>query len=159
MKHIIFCLLISCSIISCETIFQHTYVIKNQTSHRIEIKGYDRVEYIGVINDTVKYTSEIINIEPNSEYRNIQEAGYHSENQGIFDTWGIDSITIVFDSKKIITYACNQPDGTVCPDKYNLMNRDCNYTKRKTGRASRRNEYTYTYTITEDDYDFAKWMK
>lgn len=159
MKQLLICLIFSIVLTSCETVFQHTYVIKNSTNHKIEIFGYDKAETLTIINDSVKDASEVIIMEPDSEIKKIREAGYHADPQGIFDYLGIDSLVIVFDSRKRITYACDQPYAMDCQGKYNLMNYDDNYLKQKIGSSSQRDEYSYTYVFSEEDYEFAEWIK
>ena len=155
MRNIIIGIILSFFFVSCETIFYNSYIIQNSTSHRIEINGFYNVQSAS----SGTNIPENIIIEPNSEYRIFKEAGWHSEHQGIFKSSEVDSITIVFDSEKIISYTCSALDSISCTGKYNLMNSEENYIKKQTGKSSGKNEYSFTYTFYEEDYENAKWIK
>ena len=159
MRNIIIGILLSFFLISCETVFQNSFIIQNSTSHRIEITGFynDQLDSSG--SNLLVADPEKIIIEPNSEYRIFKEAGFHYQHQGIFKSYEVDSITIVFDSEKIISYACTALDSGNCSDKYNLMNLEENYIKNLTGKSSGKNEYSFTYTFYEEDYENSKWIK
>jgi hypothetical protein len=132
---------------SCETEFSNTFIIKNNTNHKVKITGYVK----STKNDTSTYNEEIL-INPFEEYKVIKNAGYHSENQGVFYSRNIDSIIINFDNSKKITYTCQQPIITHCSGKYNIINYKENYVSAKTGKSSGKDEFTYTYLLNESDY-------
>jgi len=141
---------------SCETEFSNTYVIKNTTNHTIEIAVYDRIGFDSVWIDPQAMYLEKFSIEPNSEFKKIKSAGYHMQIQSIFESYDLDSLSIIFDSSRKISFACNQPSGSNCTGKYNLLNHEENYEKEKTGKTSGKDEFTFTYTITEADYELAE---
>ncbi len=159
MKNLSLLLILLVFISSCETEFSNTYVIKNTTTHQIKIAAYDRIGFDSVLVDPQTMYLEKFSIEPNSDFKKIKAAGYHMQIQSIFESYDLDSLSIIFDSSRIITFACNQPSGSNCTGKYNLMNHEENYEKDKTGKASGKDEFTYTYTFTEADFESALIMK
>ena len=144
---------------SCETEFSHTYIIDNSTSHKIKIKGYDRVGENSVLNDSTLISSEEILINEFDKFKVVKSAGYHSENQGVFSSSKYDSIIITFDKIKKITFSCRQPTIFECNGKYNLVNYVENFEKVKTGKSSGKDEFTYTFKISELDYLAADSIK
>lgn len=149
----IFICLISILISSCETEFSHVYVISNETSYLIKIIGFDKIQTSIQETDSMYY--ETIEIAPNSKFQVFKQAGYHSQTQGVFEAPEIDSIEILFDKKRRITFSCNKPSGRSCAGKYNLMNIEENYEKTKIGKSSGKDEYSFTYTFTKDDFENA----
>lgn len=137
-----------------ETQFSNLYVIRNETSHNIEITGYDVIGDDNVRN-TNDFYSETIKINANSSFEVYRQAGYHSETQSIFSVYDIDSLVIKFDTAKQILYSCDSTMGFYCSGKYNLMNIEENYEKKKIGKSSGKDEYSYTYTFTQKDYEHA----
>jgi hypothetical protein len=158
-KLYILSILIGFTLVSCETEFNNTYIIKNDTKYRIKIKGFDKIGAYSKLNDTTMINSEEIMIEPFGEYKTIKSAGYHSETQGIFNSAEIDSLSISFDNIKQITYSCKQPTIFECEGKYNLVNYKANYKVEKTGKSSGKDEYTYSYSFKEIDYSLADSIK
>ncbi len=159
MKNIFISSLFLIMLTSCETEFSNTHVIKNTTKHKILVTGYDKTGASSVLNDSATMYTESISIDPYSEVKKIKRAGWHSESQSIFDSFEVDSLTIVFDNLKIITYGCSYPTGISCTGKYNLMNYEENFEKVKTGKSSGKDEYTYTYVLNESDFEAAQPMK
>lgn len=156
MKKIINIILILIFFSSCtkETEFAHLYVIKNETSHKIEIIGYDVIGDYNIRNVGDLY-SETIHINKNSSFEVVRQAGWRLEDQSPFTTDEIDSLVIRFDSVKQILYCCDENMGFYCSGQYNLMNIEENYIKKETGKSSGKREYSFTYTFTEDDYENA----
>jgi hypothetical protein len=153
MKSTILIVLALLLITSCETEFAHTYVIKNNTDYDIQITGFDKIGAFNVLNDTSALYTESLYIPKKSEIRKVKQAGFHSEVQGIFDTSELDSLSIQFESLRIITYACNEPYGNSCSGKYNLMNYEESFRKTKTGKSSGKQEYTYIFEFNESDFE------
>ncbi len=144
---------------SCETEFSNTYIIKNTTNHKILVTGYDKTGATSVLNDSTTKYVESMSIDAYSEVKKIKPAGWHSELQSIFDSFEVDSLTIIFDNLKIITFSCSYPTGISCTGKYNLMNPRESFEKVKTGKSSGKDEYTYTYILNESDFEAAQPMK
>ena len=159
MKNIFIGSLFLIMLTSCETEFSNTYIIKNTTNHKILVTGYDKIGATSVLNDSATMYTESISIDAYSEVKKIKPAGYHSEVQSIFDSSEVDSLTIVFDNLKIITFSCSYPTGMSCTGKYNLMNYMENFEKVKTGKSSGKDEYTYTYVLNESDFEAAQPLK
>ncbi|MDD3990481.1 MAG: hypothetical protein PHP30_10385 [Bacteroidales bacterium] len=156
MKNFLNMMLILLFFSSCtkETEFAHLYVIKNETSHDMEITGYDVIGDYNIRNTGDLY-SETISISKNSLFEVVRQAGWRLEDQSAFSTDNIDSLVIRFDSVKQIVYSCNENMGFYCSGKYNLMNIEENYVAKKIGKSSGKDEYSYTYTFTHDDYENA----
>src|SRR5680860_671139 len=134
---------------SCESTWFNEYKIKNDTKYQVEIKAFDTDNEFHYKNDTIL-------IEPYSEYAILKALGFHGDYQGIFNGPAIDSVTIVFDKKKIIKQSCEEYiHGSGCEFPRNIMNynNETDFVKRKRGRFQGQKEYTYTYTITEEDYN------
>lgn len=159
MKKRLLSLLLFVFLVSCEKEYAHTYIIKNTSQHDIQITGFDKIGAYFVANDSSELYSETFKISPNSEFKKVKQAGYHADEQGVFDSSELDSIQIIFDSESIITFACNQPVGINCSGSYNIMNYEDNYEKVLTGRSSGEEEYTYTFVLAESDYEYAKPLK
>lgn len=138
-----------------ETEFAHLYVIKNETSHYMEITGYDVIGNRNIRN-TGDFYSDTIHIDRYSSYEVVRQAGWRLEAQSIFTTYDIDSLVIRFDSIKQILFSCDSTVGLSCCGKYNLMNIEENWVKSEIGYSSGKDEYSYTYTFTEDDYENAE---
>jgi hypothetical protein len=129
---------------------ENTYIIKNQTNKQITIYGY-AVKWSAKVNLEPPY-SETFDILPYSEYSVIKEFGEITQPQGIFQNADeVDSVVISFNDEKYIRYSCNYIDvNRLCNDKRNIIfngyyDEQCS-----------EHECTYTYTITEDDYNNAE---
>ena len=136
---------------SCETQFSNTFIIKNNSNHKLTIIGFDKIVTNSTLSDTSVYKEEIV-INKFDEYKVIKSAGYHSENQGIFKSSQIDSLVIIFDNLKKISFSCQKPVINYCSGKYNIINYKENYVSTKTGKSSGKDEYTYSFTFDESDY-------
>lgn len=156
MKKTLIFLITLCILNSCETEFSNTYIIKNNTSYDVLITAYDKVLAFGEIDTTLNISKENIVVEANSEFKVLKQAGYHADTQNFFDNNVYDSIVIVFDFEKIITFSCSEVTARSCSGQYNLMNYEDNFVKLKIGKSSGKDEYSYTYTITEEDYSNAE---
>ncbi len=134
----------------CEPMYINKYVVCNATSHSIKIQAYCR---LGVADYLQK--SERIYIAPNSSYTAVKQVGYHADPEGIFLRYEIDSVSISFDSAKVMVQYCENDLLIFCDVKRNIMNIEAEYAAKKIGRSSGHNEYQFTYTITEEDYENA----
>jgi hypothetical protein len=134
----------------CNKTYYNTYCIANNTDKNIKIEGF-AINWSKEIGKWPIY-SEVIYIKPNTTFSIQKGTGESWEPQGIFSVEDIDSSNIVFDEKKIIKYKCNSFDGiSLCNDKRNILNYQEYYDK-KCGK----HECTYTYMITDDDYESAE---
>ena len=135
-----------------------TFTVKNQTEHFIQITGYDRLVDCFEIDTSENVDSENISLLANTEYVvNSGEDIYNSQSIFKSDIY-IDSITIVFDSARIIVFACNSPVGLMCSDDYNLLSY-INYTREITTPMYDKEERNYTFVFTEEDFEFASEIK
>lgn len=135
---------------SCDPIWFNEYKIVNNTEYNVEIKAFDTDNDSNLKNETIK-------IEPYSAYSILKADGQSSDFQGVFDNPAVDSVTITFADKRVIIQSCEANYGTACTFPRNIMNynNESNYVKTKRGRSQGHKEYTYTYTITEEDYNNA----
>lgn len=142
----------------CEKEYHWQYIIINETDFMIRIEGYDRINIANNgMNENIEHTVEIINISPNQEYSLTRARGYHPDPIGIFENMGIDSVNIYFDEEKVTTQFCdNETSLQSCIIERNINGYETDYEKVKIGRSSGENEYRYTYTITEEDYNNAE---
>lgn len=141
---------------SCEKEYYWEYEIKNETNHNISITCYDRYNLNNIRYENIFSLAECINIEPNKNWSVIRLRGFQPDPSGIFENWEIDSVNIVFDNQKVIVQFCNEYNFLeLCPIERNITAYDTEYKKVKTGRRSGENEYRFTYTITEEDYNNA----
>jgi hypothetical protein len=153
MKYFCF-IIIVISLISFEKEYYWEYKIKNETSHSIKILGFDRFSYLGIRNEIIE--AEIITIQPELSFSIVKSRGLYAQPLGIFQNWEVDSVNIVFDNRKVIVQFCNEYDILeLCPVKRNITAYDTEYKKENTGKRSGENEYRFTYTITEEDYNNA----
>lgn len=136
---------------ACERSGSNEFVINNQTNHTITILGYN-VKGLSV--DKVNYLDRI-SISPDSEYSISKRTGYQSEDQGVFSSYEIDSVVIIFDEIRKFSQYCGQVFGRDCALERNIMNYQDYYDIVKTGRSCGGDEFRYTYTITEEDYNNA----
>ena len=133
---------------SCGKEYYDTYKIKNSTNHLISIEGFATKWSIEEDN---KY-KEIITINSDSFYSVDKSVGETWQTPGIFKLGIIDSVNIIFDNTRIIKYVCNKEDGyKLCNDQRNIINYQEYYVKN-----CGEHECTYTYTITEEDYESAE---
>lgn len=136
--------------IGCEPMYTNKYIVRNETSHSINIQAYCRfgdADYL--------QKPERIYIAPHSSYTVVKQAGYHGDQEGIFVRYEIDSVSILFDSTKVMVQFCENDLLKFCEVERNIMNIESEYVAKKIGRSSGHNEYQFTYTITEGDYENA----
>ena len=157
MKPIINCLLPVFALISafvlggCERTWYNDYTIANSTDHEIEIKAYN---VNGVSADKINYLERIV-ILAHSDYSVSKARGYGSEEQGVFKTIETDSVVIIFDNVRIIKQCCDEVLGSNCDFDRNVMNYAESYDIVKSGRSCGKDEFRYTFTITEEDHNNA----
>lgn len=132
-----------------ETEYTNQYVLQNETLHSIKIQAYYRRD------SAYLEKSERIFIPPNGSYTVDKQTGYHREPLGVFNRWEIDSISIIFDNEKLLVQSCDSGSLSFCKMERNLMDFDSEYEVKKIGRSSGENEYRFTYTFTEKDYEKA----
>jgi hypothetical protein len=156
------CITLLLTMVSCEKVYYHQYVVQNKTDYSIRIEGYHRFDIgyskdgrIKTRNENLLSTVEIIDIKPNSEYAVFKGLGFHAEPQGIFSNADIDSVNIIFNTQKILVQYCNEESLRGCDIERNIMGIESEYVRRKIGRSSGEIEYSFTYTITETDYNNA----
>lgn len=137
----------------CEPSYYNKYVVRNETSHSIKIQAYNRFA-----DEDYQIKPERINIAPNSSYTAIKQAGYHAEPEGIFIRYEIDSVSISFDNIKVMVQFCDNGLLNDCDIERNIMNVELEYDKKLTGKSSGHNEYQFTYTITNEDYESAAYI-
>ena len=121
----------------------HTYTIENTTNKTINVEAF-AVAHAKEMNINPVYL-EKFTIAPFSKYTVIKEVGGEDgDEEGLFKNTSIDSVNIVFDSKKIIKYKCvNQ----ACNDKKNLINYLTFYE-----RKCDKQDCIFTFSLTEEDY-------
>ena len=121
----------------------HTYTIENTTNKTIIVEAF-AVAHAKEMNINPIY-HEKFTIAPFSKYTVIKEVGGEDgDEEGLFKNSAIDSVNIVFDSKKIIKYKCvNQ----ACNDKKNLINYLTFYE-----RKCDKQDCIFTFSLTEEDY-------
>ena len=68
----------------------------------------------------------------------------------------IDSVNIIFDSLKVIKYSCDI-NSVICRDTRNILNFNDYFDFNCIGK--REHGCTYTYTISEEDYEMADSIK
>ncbi len=135
----------------CETIWYNEFVIVNTTDHEIVITAYD---VNGLSADKINYLEKIL-LNAKSSYSVLKTYGFHADDPGAFVSQEVDSVIIDFDNAMRITQVCNQILGSQCDFDRNIMNYNNSYDIVKTGRSSGQDEFRYTYTITEEDYNNA----
>ncbi len=143
MKNIFLSLIALIFLIGCAKPDTHTYTIENTTNKTIIVEAF-AVAHAKEMNINPIYFEKFI-IDPFSKYTVIKEVGGEDgEEEGLFKNTAIDSVNIVFDSKKIIKYKCvNQ----ACNDKRNLINY-LTYYERKCDKQ----DCIFTFLLTEEDY-------
>jgi hypothetical protein len=143
MKNIFLSLIALIFLIGCAKPDTHTYTIENTTNKTIIVEAF-AVAHAKEMNINPIYFEKFI-IDPFSKYTVIKEVGGEDgEEEGLFKNTAIDSVNIVFDSKKIIKYKCvNQ----ACNDKRNLINY-LTYYERKCDKQ----DCIFTFILTEEDY-------
>ncbi len=143
-------------LMGCEKVYYWEYVILNKTSYTITIKGYDRIDLNYKRLTEINGSAETIVIQPFQKYETTRARGLNGDPLGVFENMGIDSVNIIFNNEKILIQQCDEPSLTVCSNIIkNVADYDNEYTKEKTGRSSGENEYRFTYTLTEEDYNNA----
>jgi hypothetical protein len=149
MKRIVF-IFIVILLSGCGKTYYNTYHIINKTDKNIRIEGF-ALKWSQETNRVPIY-SEVINIEPNAKFTIQKGIGESWEPQGIFSLEDIDSSNIIFNEIRIIKYKCNNIEGvSLCNDIRNIINYQEYYNKN-----CGKHECTYTYTITEEDYESAE---
>jgi hypothetical protein len=147
-------------LIGCEKEYYWEYVILNETSSTITITGYDRIDLNNKRLTEINSSVETIVIQPFKKFEATRARGLNGDPLGIFENMGIDSVNIVFNTEKMIIQHCEEPSLTVCGSIVkNITDYDNDYEKVKTGRSSKENEYRFTYTITQEDYNNAVPIK
>ena len=146
-KLILTCIALFAVLSGCLKVYDNTYTVVNNTSKQVKITGFDLKYKWGIY-------SETIDIHPNSKFT-IQKSNETRQPQGIFVVEWIDSVNIIFDNARIIKYRCNIAQGQdLCDDKRNILNYYKYYEQVKGEHES-----TFTYTITEEDYELADTIK
>lgn len=134
----------------CLKTYNDTYTVVNDTNKQVKINGFAVEASKGGF-----LYNETINIAPNSKFTILKGLGENSQPRGIFQVNGIDSVIILFANTKIIKYKCNRKQGQgVCDDMRNILNYNKYYEQ-----VEGEHEWTYTYTITEADYELADTIK
>ena len=137
----------------CLKVYNDTYTVVNNTNKHIKIKGF-AVELSKKNQWGILY-NETIDIQPSSKFTILKGKGENSQPRGIFLVNDIDSVNIIFDNTRIIKYRCNKSYGLgSCDDMRNILNFNKYYEQVKGEHES-----TFTYTITEEDYELADTIK
>jgi len=147
----------------CEVVYHYDYIVENKTDHVIRIEGYDRFDFAtsegGIkmeLNENDLSPVDIIDIDPHSKYSVTKGKGFHADPQGPFSVREIDSVNIIFNNQKILVLYCNDRSSLRdCELERNIMDFEREYERKKIGRSSGQNEYSFTYNITEEDYNNA----
>ncbi len=135
----------------CLKSYHDTYVVVNNTNKNVQIEGFT-VKISKENNENFIY-NEAIEIQPNSKYTILKGLGENSQPRGIFEVDWIDSVNIIFNNQKIIKYKCDD-NYFFCADKRNILGYNDYYEK-----SCGEHDCTYTYTITEADYESAEIIK
>jgi len=135
---------------SCEKSWYHEYVIINDTDYNVTISAYDTD-----VNPT--FNSDVITINPGSSYSVLKGNGLNADYHGVFTIGEIDSVVIIFNNERSIIQTCNFEYGDACKFDRNIMdyNNESDFVKTKKGKSQGKQEYRFTYTITEEDYNNA----
>lgn len=153
MKNLLFFFLLFCLIISCDATYYYEFVIINDTPYNIKIEGFNLKIKTA---DTARVKLlETIDIKSKSSFSVLKAKGYHAEPDNIFQNFDIDSVNIIFNNEKILIQFCENNYVRDCDIERNILGFDTEYEKEKTGKFKGNDEYRYTYTITEDDYNNA----
>ena len=80
------------------------YVLRNETSHVLNIKAFSSRNYLDGTVNILK--AEEINIDPLSEYNVKRTTGEYFDNRDYFSEDLIDSIRIIFDAEKLLILTC-----------------------------------------------------
>lgn len=143
-------------ILGCEKQYFWSYVVINETDHKIVISGYDRIDMNNIRFDSPDSSLEQITIQPFGQFEILRTRGIGGDPLGIFDNMGIDSVAILFNNEKMLVQKCDEPSLIFCNSvPRNITDYENVYERVKTGRSSGENEYRFTYTITEEDYNNA----
>ncbi len=152
MRKLLFVILICTVFTGCKD-YQDTYVVNNKTDKNIQIEGF-AVKWSKLTNRSPIY-NELIEIQPNSKYIIKKGKGESWEPHGIFKVEDIDSVLIIFNNERLISYSCNSINGVnLCNDTRNILFYQ-KYYENNCGE----HECTYIYTITDEDYDSAVKIK
>ncbi len=133
------------------------YIVENKTEFEVTIIGYDKYSQIDNNVTEIDGTlySESFKIKPNEKYIVEIPTGDDSGGTiGIFNNESIDSVVIYFNDERRIIYVCKNLYTSNCDGK-NILNRYDNFERSYDGKKT----YTYTYTITQEDYDNAEPIK
>ena len=140
--------------ISCQPYGTSEFVLRNTTSHFIEIKAYNRIETFvdekPVFKEGQLY-AETIKIAPNSKYSSFKAWGNY-DSRGVFNQRMVDSISIVFDGERIIEQYWNDPYKNFMEVEKNLMDIHQSFEMEKISK----DETRYTYFFTEQDFERAR---
>jgi hypothetical protein len=126
-----------------------TYIVKNSTNYKVQIRAYYKSKKYDEINLGTKQ----------SLVKNIKDSSLRS----IFSTeqFGYrDSILIIFDEKKaILQYCVNITDANACPQIekriHDLSRKEYKYGRSNVNYRKKSSRVTYCYEITNEDYDRA----
>ena len=150
MRGLLLFILLSTLFYSCERSWYYEYVIENSTNHEVTIYAFDTDKGSTVNNETIEIPSK-------GRYSVLKGNGFDGDYQGVFNTEEIDSVVICFDNSKLLIQSCTHSIGTSCEFDRNIMNynNESDFIKTKRGKSQGHEEYRFTYTITEEDYNNA----
>jgi hypothetical protein len=135
---------------ACEKSWYHEYIISNDTNVEVTIYAYDTdVEPV--------FNSDVININAKSQYSVLKGNGIDMDYQGVFTIGEVDSVVINFNNERSLIQSCAFEYGDGCNFDRNIMNfrNEQDFIKRNRGKASGQQQYSFTYTITQEDYNNA----
>ena len=148
---ILFAFTVSCEITDID---YDSYTIKNETNKSLTILAFDKFHYSDTvlveINDTFLIDSIIIN--PYESYYVEKRKGEDDEPGGYFSSADVDSVIILFDHARRLTYVCNKVISSACYADKNIMN----WHEYSESTYKKKRGYDYTYTITNEDYESAE---
>ncbi len=103
----------------------------------------------------------IIRIEADSSISLLKESTYEGMGGFFPSNYSLDSLTNVFDSERIITFCSRYYSASSTDGQYNLLYYNCysistcHFKREIVSPEGSREEYIFTYTFTEEDYEFA----
>lgn len=143
---------VSCSLFQLNWYNLHT--LQNDTEHSIKVIAFERTLPIYDVNKRIDsiYTFTIV---PNGKYEVKQRTGEDAFDQTVFQTYSVDSVILIFDNEKALFFSRCDYDNPSCIELKNPLNlnsfeSDCD---------TRKHGCDYTYTITEEDYEMAAFIK
>lgn len=140
MKKILLIIVILITISSCERLYYVEVIIQNDSEHFIKIDAFFKGE-----------AKESFSVQAGE--RHVIPQYFHPEDNSIiiFEESYIDSVTIKFNSERIIIQSCEEIYLDYCDIERNILLFDVYYEYEELGRK----ELQYTYYITEEDYNRA----